>query len=355
MLYDCETLGLSPGMGTNRSTSTASSSVSGRQNSSAQPLASGADTGSSAADAATARIKLTLQGTVGVPRGHSSAPEEVVCLIDNGDAQDLPPRSSASSASSADRESSSSTNRETASSTVWPLVEVLQSRKPVFVSDLGKRSEGFTHRGWPDPVRRAVVIPVLVEGSNSPKAVLIIGLNSRRPWNQVYSVFLNLITRTLSTGLLGINVAEEQARKSKELSDLNDARQAFFANVSHELRTPLTLILGPLEDVLGRKNSGLARNDRGKLETVLRNSHRLLNMVNTLLDFSRLESGRMNAKYRPTRLGPRVGELAGLFQSAIERGGIRYNVDIPDDKWADEKPFYIADEMLEKVCMNLIS
>lgn len=89
------------------------------------------------------------------------------------------------------------------------------------------------------------MIPILVEGTNIPKAVLIVGLNSRRPWNTVYSTFLSLITRTLSQGLLGIEVAEEQVRKSKELAELNDARQAFFANVSHELRTPLTLILGP--------------------------------------------------------------------------------------------------------------
>jgi K+-sensing histidine kinase KdpD len=76
--------------------------------------------------------------------------------------------------------------------------------------------------------------------------------------------------------------------------------------------------------------------------------------VNTLLDFSRLESGRMNAKFRPTRLGPRVAELADLFRSAIERGGIEYTVDVGEDKWADKRPFYLADEMVEKVVFNVI-
>lgn len=355
MLYTCETLSLAPTGRTKGSMSTDSSSVPTHPRSSEDPSTSRSAGDTSATNSpSTARIRLTLQGTIGVPKGHPSAPDEVLCLVDAAESQDLPDRSSASSASSLNGTHSTATTDETASSTVWPLVEVLQTRKPVFISDLGKRSEGFMQRGWPDPVRRAVVIPVLVEGSNTPKAVLIVGLNPRRPFNQVFSVFLNLISRTLSTGLLGIEVAEEQARKSKELADLNDARQAFFANISHELRTPLTLILGPLEDVLGSGASEIIDGDRDKLQTVLRNAHRLHAMVNTLLDFSRLESGRMNAKFRPTRLGPRVAELADLFRSAIERGGIEYAVDIAEDKWADKRPFYLADEMVEKVIFNVI-
>jgi hypothetical protein len=355
ILYTCETLSLAPTGRTKGSMSTDSSSVPTRPRSSEDPSTSRSAGDTSATNSpSTARIRLTLQGTIGVPKGHPSAPDEVLCLVDAVESQDLPDRSSASSASSLNGTHSSATTDETASSTVWPLVEALQTRKPVFISDLGKRSEGFLQRGWPDPVRRAVVIPVLVEGSDMPKAVLIVGLNPRRPFNQVFSVFLNLISRTLSTGLLGIEVAEEQARKSKELADLNDARQAFFANISHELRTPLTLILGPLEDVLGSGASEIIDGDRDKLQTVLRNAHRLHAMVNTLLDFSRLESGRMNAKFRPTRLGPRVAELADLFRSAIERGGIEYTVDVGEDKWADKRPFYLADEMVEKVVFNVI-
>ena len=233
ILYTCETLSLAPTGRTKGSMSTDSSSVPTRPRSSEDPSTSRSAGDTSATNSpSTARIRLTLQGTIGVPKGHPSAPDEVLCLVDAVESQDLPDRSSASSASSLNGTHSSATTDETASSTVWPLVEALQTRKPVFISDLGKRSEGFLQRGWPDPVRRAVVIPVLVEGSDMPKAVLIVGLNPRRPFNQVFSVFLNLISRTLSTGLLGIEVAEEQARKSKELADLNDARQAFFANIS---------------------------------------------------------------------------------------------------------------------------
>ncbi|BGP02584.1 hypothetical protein JCM10021v2_006304 [Rhodotorula toruloides] len=345
ILYSCETTTINPGRRTKGSASTESSGVKQSSQSGEPPQTSTGMDGSSTV----ARVHLNLQGSVGVPKGHPSAPAEVDVLIDTQISQDS--KAGKSNASSA---STNSTNEDNSTSTVWPFVEVLQSHQPIFISELGQRSQGFEHRGWPDDVHRAVVIPIRVEGSAVPKAILVVGLNPRRPWNSVYAVFLNLITRTLSTGLLGIEVAEEQARKSQELVELNDARQAFFSNVSHELRTPLTLILGPLEDVMHSNATKLDRDDREKLDVVLRNAHRLLNMVNTLLDFSRLESGKMNTKYRPTLLGPRVVELSNLFRAAIERGGIEFSIDVQPDKYADSNPFYLSDEMLDKIILNLL-
>ncbi|KAL7343672.1 CnHHK4 protein [Rhodotorula toruloides] len=345
ILYSCETTNMTPGRRTKGSASTESSGL--KQSSQPGELAqtsTGMDGSSTVA-----RVHLILQGAVGVPKGHPSAPAEVDVLIDTQISQDS--KAGKSNASSA---STNSTNEDNSTSTVWPFVEVLQSHQPIFISELGQRSQGFERRGWPDDVHRAVVIPIRVEGAAVPKAILVVGLNPRRPWNSVYAVFLNLITRTLSTGLLGIEVAEEQARKSQELVELNDARQAFFSNVSHELRTPLTLILGPLEDVLHSKATKLDVDDREKLNVVLRNAHRLLNMVNTLLDFSRLESGKMNTKYRPTLLGPRVVELSNLFRAAIERGGIEFSIDWTSDKYAESNPFYLSDEMLDKIILNLL-
>lgn len=88
---------------------------------------------------------------------------------------------------------------------------------------------------------------------------------------------------------------------------------------------------------------------------VQRNANRLHKFVNTLLDFSRLDSGKMNATFRPMKLGPKIAELAGLFRPAIERGGVKYVVDVAEDKWAHRKPFYLADELIDKIVMNLIS
>ena len=89
-------------------------------------------------------------------------------------------------------------------------------------------------------------------------------------------------------------------------SELDRAKTAFFTNVSHEFRTPLTLLLGPVEDALGDRAAPLPPAQRERIEVVQRNALRLLKLVNTLLDFSRLESGRLEShSSRPTWAGTR--------------------------------------------------
>ena len=96
------------------------------------------------------------------------------------------------------------------------------------------------------------------------------------------------------------------------------------SSVSHELRTPLTLILGPLEECIDDPN--LSHPHRNRLDLVRRNARRLLRLVNSLLDFSRLEAGKMSASFRETNLQRYTADLASLFRSAIEKGGVKYEV-----------------------------
>ena len=92
-------------------------------------------------------------------------------------------------------------------------------------------------------------------------------------------------------------------------------------NVSHEFRTPLTLMLGPVEDLLARsRRRAAARAPRSQLEVVNRNGLRLLRLVNTLLDFSRIEAGRVRAAYEPTDLAALTADLASVFRSAVRAG-----------------------------------
>jgi CheY-like chemotaxis protein len=120
--------------------------------------------------------------------------------------------------------------------------------------------------------------------------------------------------------------------------------------VSHEFRTPLTLMLGPLEDTLARSDN-LPPADRERLDTAQRNSLRLLKLVNTLLDFSRIEAGRIEASYEPTDLAALTAELASVFRSTIERADMKLLVDCP----ALADPIYVDREMWEKIVLNLIS
>ncbi|WP_432813520.1 ATP-binding response regulator [Pantanalinema sp. GBBB05] len=137
----------------------------------------------------------------------------------------------------------------------------------------------------------------------------------------------------------------------KALAELDRAKTLFFSNISHEFRTPLTLMLSPAEDALSDRDDPLSPNQQQRLEVIQRNGLRLLKLVNTLLDFSRIESDRVQAVYQPTDLPTFTAELASVFRSAIERAKLRLVVDCPPLP----EPIYVDREMWEKIVLNLIS
>ncbi|MES1025902.1 ATP-binding protein [Gloeocapsa sp. BRSZ] len=142
---------------------------------------------------------------------------------------------------------------------------------------------------------------------------------------------------------------EQERQRAESLAELDRAKTLFLGNISHEFRTPLTLSLAPLQDALSDRTLSSAHRER--LELAHRNSLRLLKLVNTLLDFSRIEAGRMEAMYEPTDLAQFTAELASVFRSAIEQAGLRLIVDclpLPE-------PVYVDREMWEKIVLNLLS
>ena len=132
------------------------------------------------------------------------------------------------------------------------------------------------------------------------------------------------------------------------LAEVDRAKTAFFSNVSLEFRTPLTLLLGPLEDALQKPAAGLHGES---LASAHRNGLRLLRLVNSLLDFSRIEAGRVQALYVPTDLAAATQELASVFQAAMTRAGLRYVIRCD----ALPQPVFIDHEMWEKIVLNLLS
>ena len=211
--------------------------------------------------------------------------------------------------------------------------------------------------GTPDAERKRAAadpalvreLPIYVSGTGSGRAKLVIGLNPRRPFDDQYRAFLDLVAGQLATALGNARAYQDERRRAEALADLDRAKTAFFSNVSHEFRTPLTLLMGPLEDVLAE--AALPPATHARLELAHRNSLRLLKLVNTLLDFSRIEAGRVNASYEPTDLARFTTELASNFRSAIERAGMTLTVDCPPLA----EPVYVDCEMWEKVVLNLLS
>ena len=142
----------------------------------------------------------------------------------------------------------------------------------------------------------------------------------------------------------------EIARQREELAHLDKLKTQFFANISHEFRTPLTLMMGPLEDALANP-ADLSADNRERLELAHRNALRQLKLVNTLLEFSRIEAGRIEASFEPTDLSTLTTELASVFRSTVERAGLTLVVDCPPLP----VPVYLDRAMWEKVVLNLLS
>jgi len=149
----------------------------------------------------------------------------------------------------------------------------------------------------------------------------------------------------------------EIARQREELAKLDVLKTQFFTNISHEFRTPLTLMLGPLEDALANTHGILPPGAAADLSASHRNALRLLKLVNTMLDFSRIEAGRVQASYQPADLGALTADLASNFRSVCEKAGLQLIVDCPALNPADSthEPAYVDRDMWEKIVLNLVS
>ena len=166
------------------------------------------------------------------------------------------------------------------------------------IDDLG-RYGALPSGGWGQPPHQALVVPIVQPGETRPAGMLLVGLNPFRPLSESYKDFVDLVAAQIASGLASARAYEAERQRAEALAEIDEAKTAFFSNVSHEFRTPLTLMLGPLEDEIAARDGASAE----RLNMVHRNGLRLLRLVNTLLDFSRIEAGRVRATFRPTDLG----------------------------------------------------
>ena len=155
---------------------------------------------------------------------------------------------------------------------------------------------------------------------------MIAGLNPYRLFDGHYRGFLELAAGQISAAIANAQAYEQERQKAESLAALDRAKTVFFSNVSHELRTPLTLMLGPLEEVLDDSALDSRPESKRLLEVSHRNGLRLLKLVNSLLDFSRIEAGRAQVNYQATDLAAFTSEIASTFRSVIEKGGLDFAV-----------------------------
>jgi signal transduction histidine kinase/DNA-binding response OmpR family regulator len=233
---------------------------------------------------------------------------------------------------------------------IWPVRELLARRSAITI-DLVDRFADLPRGAWDKPPREAVMAPIAQQGQDAPAGFLVAGTNPYRRLDDAYLGFIDLVAGQLAAGLANAQAPEEARRRADSLAELDRAKTIFFSNVSHEFRTPLTLMLGPLEDLLNQPDETRLGEQRALLRIAQRNGVRLLKLVNTLLDFSRIEAGRMQATFEPLQLHTYTAELASAFRSAMEKAGLRLIVDTAPLA----QPVFVDRDMWEKVVLNLLS
>jgi PAS domain S-box-containing protein len=236
-----------------------------------------------------------------------------------------------------------------ASSGVWPVEALLSSEEPQVVARLPERGIEIPAGPWPDLVQHACLLPLKSASGERLTGFLVVGASPRRALDEAYRAFFGLVAGQIAAAVSDAQAADAERRRAEALAEIDRAKTTFFSNISHEFRTPLTLMLGPIEDAAAAP--GTSKSVREQLQLAHRNALRLLKLVNSLLDFSRIEAGRAQASFEATDLAALTSDLASTFRSAIERAGLEFNVDCT----VLAQPVYIDREMWEKIVLNLLS
>jgi len=228
----------------------------------------------------------------------------------------------------------------------WNIARVMRTQAPA-------ESEGIRARVAQhllDPLfapHVAITVP-LEDPSGGIAGVLVMGTNPMRPLAEGRRLS-NAVAARITTAIANAKVKQRTRERAEALAALDRAKTLFLSDVSHEFRTPLTLLLSPLDEVLSGRT--LAVNDRELLQTSRRAATRLLKLVQSLLDFSRVEAGRVQAAFEPTDLATLTADLASLFRSTFERARIGLVVECP----ALPEAVHVDRDMWEKIVLNLLS
>jgi len=263
-----------------------------------------------------ASSEAVLTGTAGIRAGHQAAPLRIK-------AEDPDP--------------------------VWPTHRLFAGEE-VVVENVDQLIADLPTGAWQVPPEKAVLVPIPRPLSASPYGFLVFGANRHRPVDTSFFEFVELIAAHFSAAITDARAMEQERERSEALARLDQAKSDFLTNVSHELRTPLTLLLGPAEDALADTAEPLGERQRRRLEIIARNGSRMLRLVNTLLDFSRLEAESQESSFQRTPLLSYSAQLASLFDSALERVGLALRIEGDESIEA-----YVDHNHWAKIVLNLLS
>ena len=231
----------------------------------------------------------------------------------------------------------------------FTIKKAFKERKPQLFEDLIKKIGHLPKGAWQVSPNKAMILPIAQTATKEQYGILVIGLNPYRLPDEKYIGFFSLLADQIATSFADVHILEEERKRAEALAEIDRAKTTFFSNISHEFRTPLTLLLGPIEDTLHDPSTIEA--NKVRMDVAYRNALRMQKMVNTLLDFSRIEAGRMEGKFSRVDICSFTHELASTFRSAIEKAGMQLVFDCAKIK----NEVYVDVDMWEKIVLNLIS
>ncbi|WP_133557784.1 ATP-binding protein [Pedobacter duraquae] len=230
----------------------------------------------------------------------------------------------------------------------WNLQQVIDSGELLKVENLQSRFGDFRSGPYETAPNTAMILPVRISGQQDLFGFIIAGVSACRALDEAYLNFYDQLAGTFNTAISNVYAYEQEQKRAEALAEIDRSKTAFFSNVSHEFRTPLTLMLGPLEDLLQAESD---EHKKAQIEATHRNAMRLLKLVNNLLDYSRVEAGRIQAAYQILDLAELTTDLASSFRSIIEKAGMMLVVHC-ENLTGD---FYTDRQMWEKIVLNLLS
>ncbi|MGV3593330.1 MAG: ATP-binding protein [Gammaproteobacteria bacterium] len=237
----------------------------------------------------------------------------------------------------------------TLADSAWPLALAFDTETTQVRGGLSALLPRVPPGPWAVAPDALAVVPIKSHGAGRAAGALVVGLSPVIAVDTAYMTFLDLLGAQVATAVASARAYAAERRRAELLAELDRAKTAFFSNISHEFRTPLTLMLGPLRDSLA--TGDLAQPLRANLEIAMRNAERLLKLVNSMLDFARVEAGRAEASFEPVDLAALTADIASSFRAATERAGLTF--DVACDDLGDT--VYVDRDMWEKIVLNLLS
>ncbi|MBW4641575.1 MAG: response regulator [Goleter apudmare HA4340-LM2] len=227
------------------------------------------------------------------------------------------------------------------------LQEILRTQEPVVIADMSNCSMEVKGFDLPlkMPARSLMVVPLLADGKCIGSITLRVN-RTARVWLSSDIELSKAVAAQAAIAVQQSRLYQKTREQAERLLQLDKQKTEFFQNISHEFRTPITLIQGPLESAVNM-GEGLSYSQSA---IALRNSRRLLRLVNQLLDLQRLDAGRMQPSFRPCDLVEFVSQIVESFRPYCEKKALNLVTE-----FGECPQIYLDMEKFDKVVYNLLS